>query len=63
MDDKDLEILRLKGEIEIIKAEFENKIAWWAGEQDFWRRKYLSEHPENDNWDYVESAKEMEEEQ
>lgn len=56
MDDKDLEILRLRGEIELLATELD----WWAKEQDFWRRKYLRDHPEHDNWDYVNAAREIE---
>lgn len=56
IDDKDIEILRLRGEIQLL----EKQIDWFAAEQDFWRRKYLCEHPEHDNWDYVETALENE---
>lgn len=59
MDDKDLEILRLRGEILLL----EKQVDWFAAEQDFWRRKYLREHPERDNWDYVETARESEPEE
>lgn len=58
MSDEQLEILRLRGEILLL----EKQIDWFAAEQDFWRCKYLREHPEHDNWDYVDSARESESE-
>jgi hypothetical protein len=33
---------------------------WFAKEQDFWRAKFLKEHPEKNNWEYVESAQSKE---
>lgn len=61
MSDHELEIQRLLGEIELLKQAHADEVEWWAKEQDFWRRKYLQDHPENDNWDFVESAREIEE--
>ena len=50
MNDQDIQILELKGEILLLKQQIE----WWAKNQDMWRCKYLKKHPELDNWDYVE---------
>lgn len=56
LDDKDIEILRLRGEIQLVNAQ----VDWFVAEMDFWRAKYLREHPDHDNWDYVQTARENE---
>lgn len=56
--DPELKIAMLEGEMELHHAE----IGWWAAELDFWRCKYLREHPEHDNWEYVRNARKDEEE-
>lgn len=52
MKDQEMEILMLKGEILLLQKQ----IDWWAANQDFWRCKYISEHPELQNWEYMFSA-------
>lgn len=53
----ELRIAVLEGEIEL----HHDEIKWWADELDFWRRKYLADHPEHDNWAYVMNARKDEE--
>ncbi len=54
--DDQLEIQRLNGELQL-----EGKcIEWWAEEMLFWRTKYLLEHPQQANFDYVSTAREDE---
>ena len=40
--------------------ELRAQVKFFADEQDFWRRKYLAEHPDQDNWDYAETARDEE---
>lgn len=51
--DPALKIAVLEGEQEL----HHDEIGWWAKELDFWRLKYLKEHPELDNWEYVRNAR------
>jgi hypothetical protein len=56
MTNDQIEINRLKGELVL-----EGKaIEWWAEEMLFWRTKYLLEHPDQANYDYVSTAREDE---
>lgn len=56
MNDNEIEIQRLHGELKL-----EGKaIEWWAEEMLFWRTKYLLEHPDQANFDYVQTARETE---
>lgn len=50
--------LALEGEVALL----EERLEWFAADLDFWRRKYLLEHPEKDNWKYVAEARKDEEE-
>lgn len=54
--DDQLEVQRLHGEQHIAT----NTIEWWAEEMLFWRTKYLRDHPEHANFDYVQTARETE---
>lgn len=40
--------------------QLQEQVDYFAAEQDFWRSKYLREHPELDTWEYVETARERE---
>ena len=42
------------------REELESMLEFFAAEQDFWRSKYLREHPELDTWEYVETVREKE---
>lgn len=54
--DDQIEVQRLNGELLL-----EGKaIEWWAEEMLFWRTKYLRDHPEQANHDYVQTAREDE---
>jgi hypothetical protein len=53
----EIKIAVLEGEKEL----YHDEIGWWAKELDFWRAKYLREHPEHDNWEYVATARKKEE--
>lgn len=54
--DDQIEVQRLSGELLL-----EGKcIEWWAEEMLFWRTKYLLEHPEHANTDYVRNARQLE---
>lgn len=53
MTDEQLEIQRLNGELELLTTERN----WWAEEMIYWRAKYLADHPEHNNPDYVKSAR------
>lgn len=54
--DDQIEIQRLNGE-----RHLDGKcIEWWAEEMLFWRTKYLQEHPNLANTDYVRNAREDE---
>lgn len=53
----------LEGEIGLLmeeNARLQEQVKYFAEEQDFWRSKYLRDHPEHDTWDYVETARESE---
>ena len=54
----ELRIALLEGQIELHRDELD----WWAAEMDFWRCKFLREHPELDNWDYALNARQRESE-
>jgi len=54
----DLRMALLEGQIELHRDELD----WWAAEMDFWRCKYLREHPELDSWDYAINARQRESE-
>jgi len=56
--DPELKIAMLEGEMEL----HHDELGWWSKELDFWRSKYLKEHPELDNWEYVRNARKDEEE-
>jgi hypothetical protein len=73
MTDDQLEIQRLRGELAIAREELSmlrdsqethgrdvDALTWWAEEMLFWRSKYLNEHPEHANKEYVRSARENE---
>lgn len=73
MIDQDIEIAALRGELSLLKDELRllrnsqethgadyEALCWWAEEMMFWRAKYLKEHPECDNADYVRHARERE---
>lgn len=54
--DDQIEVQRLKGELQL-----EGQcIEWWAEEMLFWRTKYLLDHPEHANTDYVRTARDNE---
>lgn len=55
--DTDLAQAVLEGEQEL----HHDELGWWAAELDFWRCKFLKEHPELDNWEYVQNARKNEE--
>jgi len=70
MDDRGLEIQRLQGEIQLLKNEIAllrpkedagtivpGQVDWWAEEMLFWRTKYLREHPERANKEYILNAR------
>lgn len=52
MTDDQMEIQRLRGELLLLEKERD----FFAKAQDKWRSMYLKEHPEQDNWDYVEEV-------
>lgn len=52
MTNHDLQIMELRGELQLERE----RVKWFADCMDFWRRKYLKEHPNLDNWEYTESA-------
>lgn len=56
--DQELKIAVLEGQMEL----HHDELKWWAEELDFWRSKYLKEHPELDNWAYVMNARKDEQE-
>lgn len=70
MDNRDLEIMRLKGEVQLLEEELARlrpkegaddllpgQLDWWAEEMMFWRTKWLLEHPERQNLEYVQNAR------
>ena len=56
--DSELQIAALEGEI----ALHHEALEWWATELDYWRSKYLQDHPELDNWNHIETARKDDEE-
>lgn len=71
MTDKDITIQELRGRIAILESELklhrrdeeangDGSSDWWKEEMIFWRAKYLKDHPEHSNYDYVSTARENE---
>lgn len=73
MSDKDIEIAALRGEVALLKDELRllrnsqethgadpDALSWWAEEMMFWRSKYLADHPEHHNAEYVHNARQNE---
>jgi hypothetical protein len=63
MNELELKFLTQEGENILLReenAKLRESLEWFANEQDFWRSKFLKEHPECDNWEYVENARENE---
>lgn len=55
MSDEQIMIQELRGEILLLQ---DNAALDWAmAEMDFWRAKYLREHPEMDTWEKIETAR------
>lgn len=59
MSDTPIEIAARDGEILLLKQEVERlsrNAESFLDQMWFWRGKYLSEHPEKNNWDYAVNA-------
>lgn len=64
MNQSDLQIAELEGQILLLNEEVDylnESRKWFYEEMYFWRKKYLREHPEFDNHDYIECARQIEE--
>ena len=61
---EELKVAVLEGQVALLEdevAKLSEQVGFFAAEQDYWRRKYLAEHPDMDNWDRVETARRDEE--
>lgn len=56
---EELQIATLQGQVSMLEEEAKKtqaQLDYFARSQEFWRIKYLNEHPEHNNWHVVDTV-------